>query len=114
MLIVWCPHSGGCRGNVSSSKTRSVKTKATTQTTREPGAGKHLLNQFYPLLDCSPGCGIVIDEESSMVIGEVTRHRSGSSVQGVTRGAERSRASNEGYRWFTISEKAPTRIGSSP
>ena len=49
-----------------------------------------------------------------MVNGEVTRHRSGSSVQGVTRGAERSRASNEGYRWFTISEKAPTRIGSSP
>ena len=46
-----------------------------------------------------------------MVNGEVTRHRSGSSVQGVTRGAERSRASNEGYRWFTISEKTPTRIG---
>ena len=63
MLILWYPHSG-CRGNVSSSKTRSVKTEATTQTTRESGGGKDQLNQFYPLLDCSPGCGIVIDGES--------------------------------------------------
>ena len=44
MLILWYPHSG-CRGNVSSSKTRSVKTEATTQTSRESGGGKHQLNQ---------------------------------------------------------------------
>ena len=43
MLILWCP--SGCRGNVSSSKTRSVKTEATTQTTGESGGGKHQLNQ---------------------------------------------------------------------